>query len=197
MAAEKRYQPYVTEHTLLQQAREGESRAFDTLFREHKDGVYACLWHLLEGEADAVEEAVGAVFLSAYRGLHQFRMDSSFSTWLYRIAVNEAHARARRKRRQRLLGWFSLDDRDTRHDDLVTIGDPTEEILREEDGRTLWRAVRALPEPYRTPTVLRYMAGLDSGDIGVVLRRPSGTVRYQLSRARQLLRERLGDEWSA
>src|SRR5579871_5794658 len=99
MWAEKRHKPFLLEHSLLQRARTGETEAFDHLFTEYKDGVYACLWHLLDGDADLVEEAVGNVFLSAYRSLGRFRGESSFSTWLYRIAVNEAHARNRQKRR--------------------------------------------------------------------------------------------------
>src|SRR5215467_15484683 len=108
MLAETQQKPSLPEHSLLHRARAGESAAFDCLFREHKDGVYACLWHLLGGEADLVEEAVGSVFLNAYRSLGRFRGDSSFSTWLYRIAVNEAHARLRQKRRRKRFGWLSL-----------------------------------------------------------------------------------------
>src|SRR5947199_8836128 len=110
MLAEKRQQPFLQEQHLLHRARAGETEAFDRLFQEHKDGVYACLWHLLGREADLVEEAVGSVFLNAYRSLGSFRGDASFSTWLYRIAMNEAHARIRQKRRRRLLGWDSLDE---------------------------------------------------------------------------------------
>src|SRR5258708_24306550 len=107
MLAEKQQKPTLPEQPLLHRARAGEAEAFDCLFREHKDSVYACLWHLLDGEADLVEEAVGSVFLNAYRSLGRFRGESSFSTWLYRIAVNEAHARLRQRRRRRLFGWLS------------------------------------------------------------------------------------------
>jgi RNA polymerase sigma-70 factor, ECF subfamily len=193
MAAEEQDQRYMTDIHLLRRAREGESQAFDSLFQNHKDGVYACLWHLLDGEPDAVEEAVGAVFLSAWRGLPGFRMESSFSTWLYRIAVNEGRACVRRKRRQRMFGWFSFSEQDSAV--VAQYSDPTADALRDEETRELWRAVRALPEPYRTPTILRYMSGLDSREIATVLRRPCGTIRYQLSRAMQLLRERLGGVW--
>ena len=65
-----------------------------------------------------------------------------------------------------------------------------------EENRMLWRAVRALPEPFRTPTILRYSCGMDSPEIAKVLSRPAGTVRYQLSRAHQILRERLESDWT-
>jgi RNA polymerase sigma-70 factor, ECF subfamily len=181
------------EPVLLQRAQSGETEAFDHLFTLHKDGVYACLWHLLDGDADLVEEAVGNVFLSAYRGLTRFRGDSSFSTWLYRIAVNEAHMRRRQKRRWQLFGSLSLQECAVQT--LPNAGDPAEDLLHADEKRRLWQAVRALPEPYRTPTILHYMSGMASQEIADVLRRPAGTIRYQLSRALQILRERLGSEW--
>lgn len=196
MLAEKTPKPLLPDQHLLHRARAGEAEAFDHLFMQHKDGVYACLWHLLGGDADLVEEAVGSVFLNAYRSLARFRGDSSFSTWLYRIAVNEAHAHIRQKRRWQLFGWLSLKETSDTAERLSNGDDPAEQILREEEQQMLWEAVRALPEPYRTPTILRYMSNLPSAEIASVLRRPAGTVRYQLSRALQILRERLGSEWT-
>ena len=194
MLAEQRQQPSLKEQRLLHRARAGEAEAFDCLFQEHKDGVYACLWHLLSGEADLVEEAVGSVFLSAYRSLGRFRGNSSFSTWLYRIAVNEAHARIRQKRRLKLLGWLSLHELRVTEETLPKAEDPAERLLRAEADKMLRQAVRALPEPYRTPVILRYTSGMAAAEIAEVLKRPAGTVRYQLSRALQILRERLGSE---
>jgi RNA polymerase sigma-70 factor (ECF subfamily) len=188
--------PRSPEQALVDRARGGESDAFDALFLRYKDGVYACLWNLLDGDADLVEEAVGSVFLSAYRSLARFRGDAAFSTWLYRIAVNEAYARRRQKRRWMRFGMVSLNDQ------MVAPAmaeqpdnDPADFVLRSEQDRRLRQAVSVLPEPYKTPVVLRYLNGMDSTEISAVLGRPAGTVRYQLSRALHLLRERLGSEW--
>ena len=194
MLAEKQQKSDLSEQTLLLRARAGETDAFDCLFREHKDGVYACLWNLLDGEADLVEEAVGSVFLSAYTGLGRFRGAASFSTWLYRIAVNEAHARIRQKRRQQLFRWFSLHDPEVAKAAVAMSDDPADRLLRSEEDRRLRQAVQCLPEPYRTAVVLRYLSGMAAAEIAEILHRPAGTVRYQLSRALQILRERLGSE---
>jgi len=196
MLAEDRARPYLTEQVVLDRARAGDSEAFDRLFREHKDGVYSCLWHLLDGEAEVVEEAVGSVFLNAYRSLARFRGDSAFSTWLYRIAVNEAHARLREKRRRKLLSWLSMHEPKTVNECHSRLDDPAERLLRTEDELSLHRAVNSLPEPYRTPVVLRYIGGMPAPEISAALGRPAGTVRYQLSRALQILRERLGSDWT-
>lgn len=187
--------PQPPERDLVRRAAKGDPSAFDHLFTTHKDSVYAYLWHLLDGDAEVVEEAVGSVFLSAFRGLSRFRGESAFSTWLYRIAVNEArrcHRRLLARNRFRLV--MLLDSAcDARSDGL----DPEAQFLREDRHRGIRLAVRALPEPYRTPVILRYAAGMSSVEVGEVLGRPAGTIRYQLSRAMQMLRERLGVEWNA
>lgn len=177
---------------LIQRARAGDSAAFDDLFTRHKDGVYACLWHLLDSDADLVEDAVGTVFLNAFRGLSRFRGGASFFTWIYRIAVNEAHSRRRQKRRWTLFGGISLHE-ETFETKNLQAEDPAQEALRTDEKDRLWQAVGALPEPYRTPLVLRFANCMDSNEIAEVLKRPAGTVRYQLSKALAILRERLGN----
>jgi RNA polymerase sigma-70 factor (ECF subfamily) len=186
----------LSERQKLSRAQEGDGAAFDRLFHEHKDAVYSCLWHLLDGDAEQVEEAVGNVFLSAYRSLGRFRGDSAFSTWLFRIAINEAHACVRRRRRHKMLGFLSFSDPDVELAPGPESGDPAIQLLQAEEERTLSRAVRAVPEPYRTPLILRYVSGLPAPEIASALKRPAGTIRYQLSRALQILRERLGSDWS-
>src|SRR5438105_1928258 len=143
---------------IVARARAGERAAFDQLFTLHKDGVYACLWHLLDGDGDLIEEAVGNVFLSAFRGLHRFRGDASFRTWLFRIAVNEAHARKRQKKRWHLLDLLSIHEPAAARESTPRDDDPADRVVRSEEEKALWRAVRALPEPYRTPLGLRYMS---------------------------------------
>lgn len=183
-----------SEQVLLQRAKAGEAEAFNRLFVQHKDSVYACLWNLLDGDAEAVEEAVGNVFLNAYRAIGRFRSDAAFSTWLYRIAVNEAHARRRQRKRWMLFAAPSLDE--TKSKEQVSLApDPADDVLKAEEEQMLRSAIRALPEPYRTAITLRYISGLNYHEIALILKRPAGTVRYQLSRALGILRERLGSEW--
>jgi RNA polymerase sigma-70 factor (ECF subfamily) len=88
----------------------------------------------------------------------------------------------------------SLDETEAK-EQVSLAPDPVEDVLKTEDERMLRSAIRALPEPYRTTITLRYMSGLDSQEIALILKRPAGTVRYQLSRALSILRERLGREW--
>ncbi len=186
-----------SERLLLQRARDGHAGAFDQLFSLNKDSVYACLWHLLDEDADLVEEAVGNVFLNAYRALPRFRGDSSFSTWLYRIAINEAKALRTRKKRWWQLAGVSLHEETLRSEPSAKDGDPAIDMARSEDERLLRDAVRHLPEPYKTPVILRYFNGLGANEVAEILKRPAGTVRYQVSRGLALLRERLGKDWQS
>ena len=183
-----------SERLLLQRARDGHAGAFDQLFVQNKDSVYACLWHLLDEDADLVEEAVGNVFLNAYRALPRFRGDSSFSTWLYRIAINEARAMRTKKKRWQQIAGISLQEEVLRSQPSARDGDPAVDVARQEEERLLKEAVRHLPEPYKTPVVLRYFNGLAANEVAEILKRPAGTVRYQVSRGLSLLRERLGRE---
>lgn len=186
-----------SEQLLLQRARAGNAGAFDQLFVLNKDSVYACLWHLLDEDPDLVEEAVGNVFLNAYRALPRFRGDSSFSTWLYRIAINEARALRTRKKRWYQVAGVSLHEEVLRSQPGAKSDDPAEGVAKSEEERLLKEAVRHLPEPYKTPVVLRYFNGLAANEVAEILKRPAGTVRYQVSRGLALLRERLGPDWQS
>lgn len=201
--------PAVQEAQVLERVRAGDSAAFDSLFHQHKDAVYQLLWHLLDGKNDAVEEVVGNVFLAAYRGLGKFRGEAAFATWLYRITVREAMAYRRQYSRRLLL----LDGLLTMHSQAVSAwsavrqennsvetdaeSDPLLSLLREEDNRRLHMGLRRLPEPYRTPVILRYLSEKENREIAQILQRPEGTVRYQISRGLKLLAERLGSEWDS
>jgi RNA polymerase sigma-70 factor (ECF subfamily) len=190
----ERYELFTAENlaegTLLQRARAGERAAFDKLFARHRNSVYVYLRRLMEGDGEQVEEAVGAVFLSAFQALPRFRGEAAFATWLHSIAANEAR---RRRRRQDLLRRREAPLSLAEEEDLLDGSGPGPEmrcILAEED-RLLTRAVRALPEPYRTPVLLHCVKGTPAAEIARQLDRPAGTVRYQVSHGLKILRERL------
>jgi len=180
----------LAEGTLLQRARTGERAAFDKLFARHRKSVYVCLCRLMESDGEQVEEAVGAVFLSAFQALPCFRGEATFATWLHSIAANEARGqRRRRDLLRRREASLSLAD----EEDLLDGSAPGPEMrcILAEDERLLTRAVCALPEPYRTPVLLHCVKGTPAAEIARQLNRPAGTVRYQVSQGLKILRERL------
>jgi RNA polymerase sigma-70 factor (ECF subfamily) len=179
------------EQDLLRRARAGEHQAFDRLFARYQAGVYLCLLALLDADSDQIEEALGAVFLSAFLAMPCFRGEAAFATWLHSIAVNEARGR---RRRRGLLRRHEMPLSQTAEEELPDTATPGPEMqcVLAENQRELDRAVRTLPEPYRTPVALHCLSGIPAAEIARSLQRPAGTVRYQVSRGLQLLRERLG-----
>ena len=190
---------------IVDRARNGDSAAFDILFNTHKDAIYRLLWHLLDGDKERVEEAVGAVFLSAYRAMGKFRGDAAFETWLYRIAVRESsvHRRQRHKEISFRESLVSLSEQvlatwglGKQPQEPADTNDPLHTLLQNEQNQQLHIALQRLPEPYRTPIILRYLSGKENSEIATVLQRPQGTVRYQISRGLKLLAERLESGWN-
>lgn len=169
------------DHALVGRAREGDLDAFAELVRRHEHRVRAVLLRLLDDPRD-VEEATQDAFVQAWRSLDRFRGDAAVSTWLYRIAVNQAFARLRRKR-------------------LPTV--PVEEATEpagaaEAESRELERIVagriRALGPDYRAALVLRDVVGLSNQEVADILGLSLSAAKSRIHRARMQLREEL-ERW--
>ena len=173
--------PQFSEELLLQRARAGDSSAFDHLFTLYKDGVYACLWHLLGGDLELVEEAAGNVFLNAYRSLGSFRGDASFSTWIYRIAVNQCLGSLRKKPKSPVA---SLDDENCK--ELPdTAPPPWVSAERKAEEQEIREIMEGLTPDYKAVLVLRYFQELSYEEMMQVLGWNLAVVKVKLHRARQ------------
>ena len=159
---------------LLAGARAGDVEAFAEFVRRYERRVRAVLSRLLDDSRD-VEEAAQDVFVQAWRRLDSFRGDAAVFTWLYRIAVNEALQRRRRRRPQPA----ELDDRN-----LATEDDPE---LREASGFLLAQ-LRELPIEYRAPVVLRDIEGLSNKEVADVLGISLAAVKSRVHRGRMQIR---------
>jgi len=172
---------------LLNQARAGDLRAFETLIHLHSPKVYNLALGCTGRHHDA-EEIAQTVFLKAWKALPQFRGDAGLSTWLYRLTINACTDHYRREKKRQ--GDLSLDD-----PDLAPIRDtapsPEEILIRREEQAILRKALAELPEPHRVILVLREMDGLDYREIAQVLDLELGTVKSRLARARRALRDKL------
>lgn len=170
------------EWRLVQDARNGDLRAFERLYRENERKVFAlCL--RLSSDAALAEELTQEVFVRAWRKLGSFRGESAFSSWLYPLAVNVALSERRSRRR-----------RDAR---IVATDDPASlerapGIPRPEQGFDLQKAMAALPPGARAVFVLHDVEGRTHDEIAAMLDLAPGTSKAQLFRARRLLREALG-----
>jgi len=157
----------------------GDHDAFERLYRRHVPRVTSlATWLLDTGETD---DAVQEVFIRVWQKLHTFAGQSSFTTWLHRVAVN-----LMLRRRQR-LGIA----RKRHHDDETMLGELSAPVERPDLRVAIERAVALLPNGAREVFVLHDMEGYKHHEIAELLEVDPGTSRSQLHRARLLLRQQL------
>ncbi len=166
--------------------------------REHNQALFRTARAILRDDAEA-EEAVQEAWMQAYRGLENFRGDSKLSTWLIRIAANEALGRLRRRKRTAEVIPMSIDDsaddgaRDNMPDETPGAA-PDVQALRGEVRRLIEKRIDALPDQFRAVFVLRAVEELSVEETAAALDIPEATVRTRFFRARSLLRESLSRE---
>ncbi len=177
---------------LVRLAQAGDNRAFDELVRRYREKVYRLSYKILRHEDDAAE-ALQDAFLSAYRGLKNFKVESTFSTWLYRIATNASLMKYRRRRE----GHISLEQSQSTDGggEPLQIPDwssqPLRELLNSETREVMEEGVARLPEELRTVFVLRDIEELSNAQVAEILNLSVAAVKSRLHRARIFLRDRL------
>lgn len=188
---------------LVRHAREGDFAAFETLVATHERRIYGLALRIVGQRHDA-EEVAQQTFLSVIEHLQEFREESSFSTWLMRIATNHALALLRRRSRQRTvpLGEDRSEDsyEDMPHPEFIAQWRETPEQIatRREIREMLTQALDELDQKYRLVFLLRDVEGLSTSETAETLGITVSNVKVRLLRARLMLRERLtrqfGDE---
>ena len=178
---------------LLERCRRGSVEAFEELVAPYLQKVYNLALRLSRNPEDASDLAQEAL-LRAFVSLRDFRGESSFSTWLYRITFNVCRDEARRRRRHAVV---SLDEPlGTREGEKTTrelvspVGDPVQETETRELREAIWEGIRSLSPEFRAVLVLRDIEGLPYEEIAQVLDISLGTVKSRLNRARNALRAR-------
>ena len=174
---------------LVSRIRLGDMPAMETLMRRHNRALFRTARAILLDDAEA-EDAVQEAYLRAYHALGGFRGEAKLSTWLVRIAANEALMRRRRRARQ---------------GEVIPIGDgaidmkpgPENEAMRGEVGRLIEARIDALPESYRVVFMLRAIEEMSVEETAAALDMPPATVRTRFFRARGLLRESLARDVDA
>jgi RNA polymerase sigma-70 factor (ECF subfamily) len=172
-----------SDEALVERVRTGDLGALEALMRRHNRLLYRTARAILRDDAEA-EDAVQEAYLRAYRALDTFRGEAKFSTWLVRIAANEALMR--RRARARTASVVPLEAAI----DVQSEGRQGDDMLR----RLLEKRVDALPDDYRAVFVLRALEELSVEETAHALGIPEATVRSRFFRARGLLRESLARE---
>jgi RNA polymerase sigma-70 factor, ECF subfamily len=181
--------PQDADAELVARARQGDLEAFAELVRRHEHRVRAVLFRLLDDERD-VEEATQDAFVQAWRNLDSFRGDAAVFTWLYRITVNQALARLRRKR----LPLAELDDAAERQIAAPGSSEPHDAAETRDLHAFLADRIRELPLDYRAPLVLRDLVGLSNDEVAAILDLSVPAAKSRIHRARMRIRDDL-ERW--
>jgi RNA polymerase sigma-70 factor (ECF subfamily) len=189
--------PGSEEEQLIEYTREGDLRAFEVLVERYQPRVNRVTMSVLKNTADA-EEVAQDVFLTVFGKIEHFRGDSSFWTWVHRIAVNSALMRRRRLKTNTHMSLEevmpSFDERGYIHGSVVdwsqTAGDPA---IQEEERMRIKEAVARLEYKYRIVFVLRQLEELSTEETARILGLTTAAVKSRLHRARLFLRSHLAD----
>jgi RNA polymerase sigma-70 factor (ECF subfamily) len=178
---------------LVKRVQRGDKTAFDLLVRKYQHKVVKLVLRYVRNPAEA-EDIAQEAFIKAYRALPQFRGDSAFYTWMYRIAINTAKNSLASRDRSPIAYDLDLTDPEESHSVQTKLQDPdTPEgmALTDEIRGIVNSAIEGLPEELKTAIVLRELDGLSYEEIAAAMECPVGTVRSRIFRAREAIDKRL------
>ncbi|MEQ8172376.1 MAG: sigma-70 family RNA polymerase sigma factor [Candidatus Eremiobacterota bacterium] len=184
------------EEILVKKSKEGDFEAFEELVNLHEKHVYNIAWNMLRNQEDA-EEVLQETFIKAYNKLNQFEGRSKFSTWLYRIATNEALMIIRKKNPAQPVSLDEpIDDvyrAKIRRELIDWKENPQNIYLKKELREKIDYIIYTLPEDYRSVFVLRDIQGFSGEKVSEILSITLPAVKARLHRARLYAREILND----
>jgi len=180
---------------LVQNAQQGDVAAYDELVRRYQERIYSTIYHMTSNHEDAVDLAQ-ETFIKGFQALRSFKGDSSFYTWVYRIAVNKTINFVKQRKNKTHLSLNDLDFNAEHDPDLVAlVSDKTprrDAGLAELQGK-LNAAMQKLSPPHRLVVTLHDIQGLPHEEIARIMDCNVGTVRSRLFYARQQLQAYLSD----
>jgi len=178
---------------LVARVQRGDKRAFDLLVLKYQRKIMRLLSRMIRDPGE-IEDVAHEAFIKAYRALPQFRGDSAFYTWLYRIAINTARNwQTSNNRRPSMSSVIETEEGETFDgiDNLTDISTPESMLASRQIAETVNAAMQALPEDLRTAIVLREIEGMSYEDIAQSMGCPIGTVRSRIFRAREAIASQL------
>lgn len=170
---------------VIEACQQGDRAAFQLLFETYKDKVFSIAVYSSGGDRAVADDVTQQIFLKLFTAIRQFRGDSEFTTWLYRLVVNACLDE--RRRRRRLLPWG----------ETVAMRNPSEkkpqekQYARREVSEAVQAAIRELKPKFRLPILLKYIEGLSYEEIATVMGCSKGTVASRLNRGHSQLAKRL------
>ena len=178
---------------LVVRAQQGDKKAFGLLVEKYHRKLGRLLGRMIRDQAE-VEDVVQESFIKAYRALPNFRGDSAFYTWLYRIGINTAkNYLVSMGRRPQVMQEIEIEDVENFDGgyEMRTTDTPETAMMTKQIAQTVNDTVAALPEELRTAITLREIEGLSYEEIATLMHCPIGTVRSRIFRARETISEKL------
>ncbi len=172
---------------VIEACQQGDCDAFQLLFETYKDKVFSLAVYTVGGDRAVADDVTQQIFLKLFTAIRQFRGDSEFTTWLYRLVVNACIDE--RRRRKRWLPWGETE--------TVAMKNPGEkkpqekQVARLEVAEAVQSAIAELKPKFRLPILLKYIEGLSYEEIANVMNCSKGTVASRLNRGHSQLAKRL------
>lgn len=180
------------DYALVEAAVKGDQSAYAELLQAYKENIYFMMLKMVRNSDDAEDLTIEA-FGKAFKRLESFNPDYAFSTWLFRIASNNAIDFIRKKKKANLLSLDYEPDDDEGHGGAYEVSskelNPEQKMVRGQRIEAMHKIVESLKPKYRTLVQLRYLEELSYEEIAEQLNIPLGTVKAQLFRARELMHE--------
>ena len=181
---------------LIERVKNGDVQAFEMLVVKYQRRIERLIGRMVR-DVDLVQDIAQESFIRAYRAIPQFRGESAFYTWLYRIAVNTAKKALMELKRDPTVSESALasrdeDDETSRVENELSDGETPESIMASKQiAATVNAAIEALSEDLRQAITLREIEGLSYDEIADIMNCPIGTVRSRIFRAREAIAQRL------
>jgi RNA polymerase sigma-70 factor (ECF subfamily) len=193
VASPERQQEADSDWRVVQRVQAGEVAAFDVLILKYRERVYGVVYNMTSNREDAADLTQDA-FIKAFQSIHRFQGQSSFFTWLYRIAVNSTLTHLRKSRLRSFFSFERINEDDKTREILSQLTDKSgadRELFVKELQEKLNEAMQKLSIKHRTVVTLFEIDGLSHEEIAEVMDCSVGTVRSRLHYAKQLLQAEL------
>lgn len=177
-----------SDQQLVERAQKGDNRAFDLLVMKYQHKIMGLISRFVPDHSE-VQDVAQEAFVKAYRALRNFRGESQFYTWLYRIAINSAKNHLVSRGRRPPSSDVEIDDAE-HFEDALSMKDtatPDRLIAKDQLQKVIFQTIESLPEDLKMAITLREMDGLSYEDIAQIMDCPIGTVRSRIFRARDAI----------
>lgn len=180
------------DHALVKKVQKGDKRAFDLLVLKYQHKILSIISRYIKDSAE-VHDVAQEAFIKAYRAIGNFRGDSAFYTWIYRIAINTAKNHLVSRGRRPPSSDVEIEDAEyySGGEQLKDLATPEGQMMKDQLESVVKKAITDLPEDLRTAVTLREMEGLSYEEIAEVMECPVGTVRSRIFRARESIEKQM------